>query len=223
MQKAGLSCRINCVTRISDDLHYVMPSSQIDLTQQLSRQLKFIETSCRAYDQGAVEEALRIAVSLRVLFHDTKSSTSLLTHMGKIRAIQLASTAKSINPSQLIGIDIAFFMPMTFTTNGIRHSVEEGAVLKKMTCDAWWNEPVFFQGVLLSRRDVVLSSANQDGGAHVDVSPNQKTISLKEPWGTMTKSRGGVITTEDITNHHFPLLRQFGYEVLNSADLTSLA
>ena len=199
-----------------------MSNPQINLTVQLRRQLRFIETSCRAYDQGVFDEAVRIAVALRVLFHDTSKSTSLLTHMGKKATIQLLSTAKKIHPNQLIDIDIAFFMPITFTNNGISHGIQDGTVMKNMPCDDWWNEPVFFQGAVLSRKDVVLCSANQDGGAHVDIKPNQKTTSLRESWGTVTKKSGGVIATEDITNHHFPMLRQFGYETLNSSDLSDL-
>lgn len=199
-----------------------MTNLQTDLAQQLRRQLQFIEASCREYDNGAVEEAVRIAVALRVLFHDTNKSTSLLTHMGKLNAIQLLSSAKSISESQWKDADIVFFMPMAFGSSGISHTHVEGTELKLITCEAWWNEPVFFQGVLLNRKDVVLSSANQDGGAHVDLTPNKKTISLKESWGTVTKNGSEIITTEDLTNHHFPMLRQFGYEVLNSPELTNL-
>ena len=43
----------------------------MDLLEHFQRHLKFIEASCVAYDQGDTYEALRIAVSLRVLFHDT--------------------------------------------------------------------------------------------------------------------------------------------------------
>lgn len=55
-----------------------MTSSSVDLKQQLQRQLSFLESSSLAYDNGAYEEALRMAVSLRVLFHDTNRSISLL-------------------------------------------------------------------------------------------------------------------------------------------------
>ncbi len=54
-----------------------------EFTEQLKRHLGFLERSCAAYDSGHQEEALRIAVSLRVLFHDTQhSSVSLLSHLG---------------------------------------------------------------------------------------------------------------------------------------------
>lgn len=48
----------------------------------LSSHVGFLKRSCWLFDQGHEDEALRIATSLRVLFHDTDASTSLLTHLG---------------------------------------------------------------------------------------------------------------------------------------------
>ena len=49
--------------------------------EQLTRHLEFIRRSCESYDAGDKAEGLRIAVSLRVLFHDTNHCTSLMTHL----------------------------------------------------------------------------------------------------------------------------------------------
>ncbi len=53
-----------------------------DFELQLKRQLGYLRRSCKIFDLGEHDEAIRIAVSLRVLLHQTKSSTSLLTHLG---------------------------------------------------------------------------------------------------------------------------------------------
>lgn len=52
------------------------------LIKQLIRQLNFLKKSALAYDQGDHEEAVRMAVSLRVLLHDTPKSHSLLSQIG---------------------------------------------------------------------------------------------------------------------------------------------
>ena len=49
---------------------------------QLKRQLGFLQKSCAAFDAGDADEAIRIAVTLRVLLHDFNQSISLLTHLG---------------------------------------------------------------------------------------------------------------------------------------------
>ena len=201
----------------------VMPSLPIDLIEQLRRQLKFIEASCRAYDKGSVEEALRIAVSLRILFHDTANSTSLLTHLGQKNSVHLISTIGLGKTDQQLGNSMVFCIPIMLTMSGVQPTLGSGPPPTVVTCDAWWNEIVMSQAQRFSRRNVVLSSANQDGGAHVDIVPNKKTVELKDGIGTFTRTIGGVSVTEELTDHHFPMLRQFGYEVLNSSEITSLA
>jgi uncharacterized heparinase superfamily protein len=49
---------------------------------KLAEQLRFIRRSSDAFDRGEEEEALRIAVSLRTIFHDTTQSVSILRHIG---------------------------------------------------------------------------------------------------------------------------------------------
>lgn len=85
----------------------------MNLSEQLRRQLKFIDASCRAYDAGEIEEALRIAVSLRVIFHDTTNSTSLLTHLGKKQSISLISTIGTGKPPPT-ACWIIFHLPPSF-------------------------------------------------------------------------------------------------------------
>lgn len=91
-----------------------------------------------------------------------------------------------------------------------------------LSCDLWWNEIILAQNERFSRRDVVLSSSNQDGGAHVDIAPSKKTIELKDGVGTFTRTINGLSVSEELVNHHFPLLRQIGYETLNSSELSAL-
>lgn len=42
----------------------------------------FLRRSCAAFDEGDYDEAIRIALTIRVLVHNTAQSTSLLTHLG---------------------------------------------------------------------------------------------------------------------------------------------
>jgi len=52
-----------------------------DFEKKLDQQLKFLKASISAFDQGDEDEAIRIATILRVLFHDTRNSESLLKHL----------------------------------------------------------------------------------------------------------------------------------------------
>ena len=68
----------------------------------------------------------------------------------------------------------------------------------------------------LTRKDIVLCAANQDGGAHVDATPDNKTKELVMGVGILRIVSNGNVTTHLLDNHHFPVLRQFAYEVLTS-------
>src|SRR5687768_10194995 len=58
---------------------------------KLHQQLQFIRRSAKLYDQGDEDEALRLATALRVVLHDTGSSTSLLKHLGLSNTKMLSS------------------------------------------------------------------------------------------------------------------------------------
>ena len=71
----------------------------MDFRAQLASQLEFIQSSCDLYDVGKVREGVRIATALRVLFHQTRKSTSVLTHLSAID-IALLSTCDIARPRQ---------------------------------------------------------------------------------------------------------------------------
>ena len=65
--------------------------------EQLARQLRFMRNSCRLYDEGDKEEAIRIGTSLRVLMRDTTDqkgrplSASLFSHLKAKHKIKINS------------------------------------------------------------------------------------------------------------------------------------
>lgn len=59
------------------------PQSKEDLEQHLDEQLRFLSRSADAYDAGFTDEAKRLAVTIRILVHDTRNSTSLMTQLNQ--------------------------------------------------------------------------------------------------------------------------------------------
>ena len=70
-----------------------VPKPDQRFVEKLTEQLRFIQRSCAAFDNGAEDEALRIATALRVIFHNTQKSTSLVTHLG-FRDAKMLSSAR---------------------------------------------------------------------------------------------------------------------------------
>lgn len=180
-----------------------------------------MERSCADFDAGHREEALRIAVSLRVLFHDTKSSISLLTHLGIKDTVSVLSTfAPGYIEDKKTGMISASIPMWVSTITGDRVApLDDTARRDFIPVKEWWTEVIMCMNSKMSRRDVVLAAANQDGGAHVDAAPAPKTRELVAGVGTVRTVANGTLSEQALDNHHFPLLRQIAHEVLSSPDL----
>lgn len=192
------------------------------LTRKLEEQLQFIRRSSEAYDQGAEEEALRIATSLRVLFHQTGASTSLVTHLGLSAKKVLSSSRGHGDWKDYLSIEINLNSPVPVRTRPIL-----GHMFHEMAIGDWWQtEPVFVHdGTSHTRRKLILSAADKDGGAHVDADLERYYEFLCA--GTYLFGLTGSLeyngpapfpqgVTIYPTNAHFALIRQFAHEVLAS-------
>jgi len=194
-----------------------------DLPQQLRRQLLFLRNSVSAFDAGDEEEAVRIGVVIRVLCHDTRNSTSLLREMGKKESLELVTTAKALPDDLPTPLHFCELMAgMTFGNSLTYDPVPPNS--PTIPCHEWWSQVVFIRDdVRYTRRDVVLSAANKDGGAHVDA-PDEKLLALQEGFWIVTKTYAdGTKTRGPLSNNHFRMLRRFAGELLASNDLFKLA
>lgn len=193
-----------------------------ELIRHLKRQIVFLKNSIAAYDRGDVEEAVRIAVVLRVLCHDHgTTSISLFQQLGA-NAPKLISTGPPA--SRVIPPDIDFGTLLSGQIFG--HTIEFGPVDRaspEVDYPQWWGERIFIRDrKMYSRKDVVLAAANKDGGAHVD-EPNRNLTALVESFWvrTSTLADGSKVVTP-IENNHFAILRRLGEELLVSSELVTL-
>lgn len=184
----------------------------------LRRQLDYVRRSAEHYDKGHREEAIRIAVPLRVLFHDTKSRTSLLTQLGLKPSVKLLTTIPDAHV-RIPGTDrfVSRLTPPFSPEIGFLAPFEKPERHEFVSVESWWTQAVIWRGDPHSRRDVILSAANKDGGAHVDPAPDTKTKQLLDGVGSYQPA--GAADQIPLDNVHFPLLRQFAFELLNSPDL----
>ena len=218
--------------------------SNVDFVRQLDRQLRYIETSAREYDQGNKEEAIRIATNLRVIFHNTAASTSLLAHL-QARLTKIMTTLggppyprDSFLPMGSIRInmknqhvhskDCLCYEPLELSKQPTFEPwLDKKPLARQVQATDWWSsEPVIIlHGRKSLRKDVVLWAANKDGGAHVDAALPEDYLHLSScisvavhvPGGEDEKVEG---KPDDV---HFALLRQMAHEVLRSPELHKLA
>jgi hypothetical protein len=145
-----------------------------ELRAQLQTQLDYLRRSCTAFDEGELNEAARLAVTLRVLFHDTGRSTSLLTLIGARDRLKISSQCE---PFPFEGepcgqSSLAFMSLRGLTGRWIPHAYDPAPrpTPRSMAIEDWWAEEVGWDetGHRFTRKDLVCTAANQDGGAHID-------------------------------------------------------
>jgi hypothetical protein len=209
-------------------------SNESQLKSYLAKHLNFLVKSSAAFDKGETDEAIRMAVSMRVLLHDTKNSTSLLKLLNA-KDIFLTSTCEEIPPSVVISSGSMFYYRVEMTAGGpktiVKPCLDDGPPIGRhhLKADQWWNQIIFVlshgSDPRVSRRDIVLVAANKDGGAHVDPDLTPQYESLKQPGGTWTSVQykvGDAERTFQFENIHEVLIRQMAYELLNSSALLAL-
>ena len=202
-----------------------------DFKQQLRRQLGFLERSARDFDLGHRDEAIRIATVLRVIFHDTGASTSLLKQLNALtvlirsKAPDRAAQNANFGGRRIVGEFSWSLASITASPSGgsFEPALNISNKDRLISAQDWWPE-VFahLDGVDYTRRAVVLWAANKDGGAHVDSTLPADYERLKEAGavGSLEFGQGVKVEIEDA---HFVFLRTMAFEVLNSPDLVALA
>jgi hypothetical protein len=151
--------------------------SEEDLKKHLKEQFDFLQLSAKSYDLGYTSEAKRIATTLRVLLHDTKSSKSLLTLLGK-KGIKFYNGAEDYEAGlapklKLVSVTIqgeGNQINNAFYKAHLDNWPPSGDKNKKTEFLQWWNQIIIIDQKKnkFSRKDLILIVSNQDGGAHVD-------------------------------------------------------
>lgn len=162
--------------------------SEQELLRHLEEQIRFLQRSADAFDKGFIGEAKRMATTIRILVHDTRQSTSLLTSLGK-KDIQFYSTAAhidngtSMSTYRLVALNLSTIQD---TSKASYYAPLDDRPLfvnvnKKMAFRRWWNEIIIIDKMRneFSRKDMVLLVSNKNAGAHGDPELDHAYAALK--------------------------------------------
>ena len=187
-----------------------------ELRVHLEDHLGFLRSSAEAFDSGQTGEAKRLAVSLRVLFHDTSQSHSLLSQLDRLRG-KFISTAFPHDPRNDATHSGLIMTSMSATHAAYVAPLDDTILERWLSFPEWWGEIVFVdnQRVTLTRKALVLAVANQDGGAHVDpkLSDVYSRLSRHNSLGWVLTS-GGVSSA--IESPERAAVRQLAHEALKT-------
>jgi hypothetical protein len=201
----------------------MVKQTQQELQHHLKDQIGFILNSSRQYDEGNVSEAKNLAIHLRILLHDNRFSTSVLSQLN-MKDIEFYDSVPDIDDSKDHALYDCSLSYIHITTKGERKYVPYlddiplSRDKQKSKFDHWWTKTILIdtKGNKFSRKDLVLSVANQDGGAHVDPNINDKYAGLSR-----NNTMGWEVTIDGKTTNLdnepvFPSIRQIAHEVVKS-------
>ena len=192
-----------------------------DLQEHLKEQLQFLENAGESYDNGDIKQSKLIAVHLRVLLHDTTSSHSLLGQLNiKDSTLFYDSASEHSDVTQTYtGLVLKGVGPSGAKYVPPLDDLPYNQKYRKVNFDEYWNRVIFKydRNKVLTRKDLVLAVANQDGGAHVG---NE----LDEWYADLIKNNsigwiygnGDEDDPKPIENPSLSAIRQIGHEVLKT-------
>jgi len=198
--------------------------------RKLADALNYLQVSAANFDMGLHAEAIRLAVTLRVMFHSNPRSknVSILKHL-KMDGTEILSTVPP-NVNQHLGfVNVEINLA---TAPRVKAVPKMGNQFYPMPANEWWAvHPVYeFKGKTYTRAQVIKAAANQDGGAHVDAALEEFYADMEAGAQGMSldgknlvyaythaSPQPGQAKTDFCQNMHYAMLRQFSHEVLHTA------
>ncbi len=196
--------------------------NKAEIVIQFRNQLDKIEDFITIYDSGKKTIAQDIAVKLRVLFHNTNNSKSLLKQL-KLEHILFVETGKKYEANNLFshwglvsaeaklgnGEDGSWsFVPML-----------EKAIVRRVEFQSWWDSKKIIVDKsknIFTRRKLILELAETDGGAHVDegLKEDYHSLTRRNSLGWFQVDKWG--KSEAMENPVPPSIRQIAFEVIET-------
>lgn len=142
---------------------------------QLEECIESLIIDAREYDNGNFKMIKRASTTIRILFHDTNMSKSLINQIDKKKNINMKSLIQyPIKEVLFYGNHItnARFEKPELISSGYYDTFLFRPVNKityKLSFEDWWNGTIFLMNDYnLTRKKLITIVANQDGGAHFD-------------------------------------------------------
>jgi hypothetical protein len=156
-----------------------MPRSRQELLDALAVQRRHLAASCAAYDAGDHSEALRLATCVYNIVHDGGKIRSIMTQLGiKEKHLFFASNVKdgadvhalADRYTPLVELERLYIQPEFVALCTYFQNRNAWFGVRGLPFERWWNRDIiFFHGPLcLTRRQLVFTLRNQEGGSHFD-------------------------------------------------------
>lgn len=207
--------------------------------EQLEQQVSFLVDACHSYDNGNFAQAKMMSAIIRTILKDPdqsskrKSNTiSLLTHLQKKNTLKLYNTGFEAKNTKLnVNLVGIVTVPCKLPTANKQFDniylplleASKQVDMKWLTFDDWWNSKIIeldeeYSQTIFTRKRIVLTMAEQDGGNHVDsmgkVDPEYLELATAaKTYFNQVDPQGN---QSPIINLHFAMVRQISHELLKT-------
>jgi hypothetical protein len=210
---------------------------RVEIHGALMEQVGFLIASCNAFDAGNVAEAKRIANSIYTLVVDKGRSKSILTQLEVKSGMDFIASGDDVSShDKKILFENPPLLMIKFGATGVSLVPRLGLLkqdYRHLSYKDWWEEdPVFRvdgqsndqKTSLLSRKGLITSLTDQDGGRHFDSKLTQKNyIEIKnETIPVIITLADGEKQSIELTRVELLTARQIGWELLASLERTDL-
>jgi len=206
-----------------------MPRSKQELLTALKEQLAALKGSSKAYDAGEQWEAKRLATTAYTLLHDGSGRTkSLLSQLGILDQMKFLASAPPINPDNLASDFPLVMIRMKVNPASAKYLplLGDGPPLgERLPFADWWTQIILKdqRGLSLTRKDLVLTLRDQEGGSHFDKElTNPAYISAKDGnmgWTLVTPKGDQSIDP----GPQFATMRQIAWELEQSINTAGIS
>ena len=195
------------------------------LIRKVREQVSLLRLLGGTFDQGERVAGYPLATVIRVIVHETSRSHALLAQVGELGKMLFVDTSVPINPDNLLrshgGLVLLKMMPGVGSEWVPRKEVPPVPVAlpRDVPFSVWWNTDVMNDGhgTLWSRRKMVLTIANEEGGSHVDPAQPVDVRAIEDENSMGWKFHDPIIG--DVSMARGPLMpsvRQIAYELEES-------
>ncbi len=169
------------------------PRTKDELFSELQTQIRFLQDECKQYDLGNIEYSKKIAVTIRILLHDTRNSVSLLRQIESAFVYDRPDFI-DISTKDLMNKGQTDFVSSSLCEYNLEHFIDSPPVLTPRAIGinsnnhyhfrsfkTWWERLYVIQidrTNFLSRKDIITLIADTNGGAHVDPNIDERLILL---------------------------------------------
>jgi len=158
------------------------------IIRNLSDQLRVLANSCIEFDKGYEEFGREICTKLRVIFHQTTSSHSILNQLQMEDQLFQTSIQSKVmfwmkNSDQEVISNQYFLLKEVMSWDGRPFSnfphLDDIDEYKALKFEDWWKEIVCkYSDKTLTRRQLVLLFSNKLGGAHLEPNLNKNEADI---------------------------------------------